>query len=242
MAVSKCKKCGEKIAERGYLPMTIANLELKGFVHDKIRKTVNKFREYPHIFFTEMDIHAYLYHCLYSSKLEVKTRDEIITSCLHKEYPTNFRYSKKNMKNYGLSKKGRRGNFDLVVLNPEFIEEFDIKNVINKDIRDVEIRSQNNEKFRKELLIPIEIKYVVNNSKSFVEEVEKDIQKLSIASKYQSFEAYNLVFCNHEYKYMNELKNTIEKPNPAIKSLLAISYYRDSKKVTPKPITNGWNI
>ena len=222
--------------------MVAKKSDIKIYVTDGIRKTVNKFREYPHIFFTEMDIHAYLYYCLYNTKLEVKTRDDIITSCLHKEYPTNFRYDKKSMTNYGLIKEGIRGHFDLVILNPEFIEEFDIKNVVNKDIRDVELRSQNKEKFRNELLIAIELKYVINNSKSFVEEVEKDITKLSIASKYQSFEAYNLVFCNHEYKYLNELKKTIEKPNPAIKSLLAISYYRDSKKETPKPITNGWNI
>jgi len=222
--------------------MVAKKSDIKIYVNDGIRKTVNKFREYPHIFFTEMDIHAYLYHCLYSTKLEVKTRDDIITSCLHKEYPTNFRYDKKSMTNYGLNKEGRRGNFDLVVLNPDFIEEFDIKNVVNKDVRDLELRSQNKEKFRNELLIAIEIKYAVNNNKSFVKEVEKDIKKLSIASTYQRFEAYNLVFCNHEYKYMNELKKTIEEANPTIKSLLAISYYRDSKKVTPKPITNGWNI
>ncbi len=215
---------------------------LTTYVDYGIRKTVNKFREYPHIFFTEMDIPAYLYHCLYSSKLEVKTRDGIITSSLHKEYPTNFRYDKKSMTNYGLNKEGRRGNFDLVILNPDVIEAFDLKNVVNKDVRDVELRSQNEEKFRNELLIAIEIKYVVTNNKSFVKEVKKDIKKLSFASEKQSFEAYNLVFCNHEYRYMDELKKTIEEANPAIKSLLAISYYRDSKKETPKPITNGWNI
>jgi len=195
---------------------------LTAYVDYGIRKTVNKFGEYPHIFFTEMDIHAYLYHCLYSSKLEVKTRDGIITSCLHKEYPTNFRYSKDSMEDFGLRKKGRRGNFDIAILNPEFIEAFDIKNVINKDVRDVEMRSHNEEKFRKELLIAIEIKYIINNNESFVKEVEKDIKKLSIASEYQSFEAYNLVFCNHEYKYMNELKKIIEETNPAIRSLLAV--------------------
>ena len=216
--------------------------DIKIDVVDGIRQTVNKFREYPRIFFSEMDIHAYLYRCLYSKKLEVKTRDEIVTSCLHKEYPTNYRYDKKSMTNYGLTKKGKRGHFDLVVLNPEFIEEFDIKNVTNKHISDVEKRSLNNEKFRNELLFAIEIKYVVNNSKKFVKEVKKDMKKLSFASEKQSFEAYNLVFCNHEYRYMDELKKTIEDANPAIKSLLAISYYEDSKKETPKPITNGWNI
>ena len=56
------------------------------------------------------------------------------------------------------------------------------------------------------------------------------------------FEAYNLVFCNHECKYMNELMKTIEDANPAIRSLPAVSYYKDSKKNTPKPITNGWNV
>ena len=75
--------------------MAIEKSELERVVRDGIRKTVNKFRERPFIFFTEMDIHAYLYHCLYSSKLEVETRDGIITSCIHKEYPTNFRYSKR---------------------------------------------------------------------------------------------------------------------------------------------------
>ena len=94
--------------------MVTKKSDIKLLVTDGIRKTVNKFREYPHIFFTAMDIHAYLYHCLYSSNFEVTTRDGIITSCLHKEYPTNFRYSKDSMDDFGLRKKGRRGNFDLL--------------------------------------------------------------------------------------------------------------------------------
>ena len=146
------------------------------------------------------------------------------------------------MEDYGLNKIGRRGNYDLAVLNPKFIEEFDIKNVVNKDVRDLEIRSKNKEKFRSELITAIELKYVINNNKRFIDEIEKDIEKLSIALKYQSFEAYNLVFCNHEYQYMGELKETVEKANPSIKSLLAISYYKNSTKVTPKPIMNGWSL
>ena len=223
----------------GKLFMVIEQSDLKRFVCDGIRKTVNKFRERPFIFFTEMDIHSYLYYCLYSSKFEVETKEGIITSCIHKEYPTNFRYSKKTMKDYGLKKAGRRGNYDIAVLNPKFIREFDIKNVVNKDVRDLEIRSRNKEKFRSELIAAIELKYVINNNKKFIDEIEKDIKKLSIASKYQSFEAYNLVFCNHEYQYMRELKETVEKANQPIKSILAISYYKNSKKVTPKPTTNG---
>jgi len=217
-------------------------VELKKVVFTGIKRTVNKFREQPYVFFTEMDIHSYLYHCLYSSKLEVETKDGVITTCLHKEYPTNFRFEKKLVKNYGLEKNGRRGDHDLVVLNPHFVTDFDINNVVNKNIRGVEARSRNEEKFRDELVAAIELKYVINNKKQFIEEVENDIWKLSMALNSQSFEAYNLVFCNHEYCYLDELKKVVTKKDQAVKSLLVISYYTKSGKVTPKPITNGWSI
>jgi hypothetical protein len=79
---------------------------------------------------------------------------------------------------------------------------------------------------------------VINNSKSFIEEVEKDNQKLSLGLKYQDFEAYNLVFCNLDYHYMNELKDAVLDSNPSIHCQLTISYFKDDKKVTPKLITN----
>jgi len=218
-------------------------VELKKAVFTGIKRTVNKFREQPHYFFTETDIHSYLYHCLYRRKLEVETKDGVITTCLHKEYPTNFRFLNENRKDYGLKKIGQRGNHDLVVLNPNFVTESDITNVVSKNIRDVEARkSRNEKKFRNELVAVIELKYVINNKNQFIDEVEKDIWKLSIAQNTQSFEAYNLVFCNHEYRYLNKLKEVVTKKNQAVKSLLVISYYTKSGKVTPKPITNGWSI
>jgi len=221
--------------------MFIDYSELKKLVSDGVRKTVNKFREQPYIFFTEMDIHSYLYHCLYSKKLEVRTKDGVPTTCLHLEYPTNFRTSE-SMKDHGLKKVGKRGHHDLAVLNPKFILESDIKNVVNKDIRDLEVRSRDKEKFRSELVALIEMKYVIHNSSSFIDEIKKDTKKLSIALNYQNFEVYNLVFCNHKYYFMDELKKVVEKADQSVKTLLAISYHANSKKVTPKPLTNGWNI
>lgn len=164
--------------------MVIVESELRQLVSNGIRKTVNKFREHPHIFFTETDIHSYLYHCLYGKKLEVKTRDGILVTCLHKEYPTNFRYSKQIMEDFGLEKIGRRGNYDLVVLNPQFIKKANLNDVINKDIRNLERRSRDKEKFRTEIVSVIELKYVINNNKNFIEEFEKDNEKLSIGLKY----------------------------------------------------------
>jgi hypothetical protein len=222
--------------------MSKAESKFSELVSDGIRKTVNKFREHPCIFFSEMDIHSYLYYCLYSTKFEVKTTDGVITSCLHKEYPTNFRYSKETMEDYGLSKKGVRGHFDFAILNPQFIQEFSIVDIMNKSIGDPEARSRNKDKFRNELFSAIELKYVVNNSRKFIVEVEKDVKKLSIGLKYQSFEAYNLVFCNNEYYYIDELTKTIENTESNIKNILVRSHYTNDEKDTPKPITNGWNF
>lgn len=222
--------------------MAIAESRLKKLVSDAIKKTVNKFRECPRLFFTETDIHAYFYHCLYSTRLEVKTGDGVLTTCLHKEYPTNFRYTKKDMKDYGLEKEGDRGNYDLAILNPKFIQKNDIKNVINKDVRNVITRrSKNPETFRRELIAAIEFKYVINNSKNFIQAVEKDAKKLSHGRKYQDFEAYNLVFCNRRYEYLDKLKEKIKEFDPkVVKNLLIISYYDGFKKVTPKPFANEW--
>jgi hypothetical protein len=222
--------------------VTVPEIKFNELVSNGIKKTVNKFREHPRIFFSEMDIHSYLYYCLYSTRFEVKTSDGVITSCLHKEYPTNFRYSKETMEDYGLSKKGVRGHFDFAILNPQFIQEFSIANIMNKSIGHPEARSRNKDKFTNELFSAIELKYVVNNSRKFIEEVEKDIKKLSLGLKYQSFEAYNLVFCNFEYYYIDELTKLIENTQSNIKNMLVRSHYTNDKKDTPKPITNGWNF
>ena len=88
----------------------------------------------------------------------------------------------------------------------------------------------------------IELKYIANNSRKFIEEVEKDNRKLSIELKYQSFEAYNLVFCNKQYYYIDELTKLVENTNSNIKIVLAISHYTNNKKKTPRPITNGWSF
>ncbi len=209
---------------------------------DGIRKTVNKFREHPCVFFSEMDIHSYLYYCLYSTRFEAKTRDGVLSSCLHKEYPTNFRYSKETMEDYGLSKRGVRGHFDLAVLNPKFIQENNMASIVNKNVRYLEGRSKNLDKFRGELLTVIELKYVVNNSRMFIEEVRKDTAKLSIGLKYQSFEAYNLVFCNTQYHYIDELSRLVEETEPKIRTILVRAHYKNEKKQIPKPIMNGWSF
>ena len=220
--------------------------DLNDAVWEAINRTINKFREHPYYFFTESDIHSYFYHSIYSSKYDVLTKDKERIYCIHREYPTNFRYKKSELLNedfkepYNLSmKEGERGNYDIAILNPEFIENANSKeDIVNKSVKLLEIRIKDNKNF-KELLFAIEFKYVINNSKNFVDEVKKDNKKLLFAKEYgSSTEAVNLVFCNVDFKYKSKLINVIENASDKILSIFIQSYYDDNKKITPRPIMN----
>lgn len=171
-------------------------IKIRDHVENGISTLINKFREYPDIFFTETDLHSYLYHNLYTSKLEYETSDGRITNCLHKEYPTNYRYTKKDMQEYGLAKEGKRGNVDLVILNPAFIENNTLRSITSRILRDVEKRAKNTDQYRKEVHSVIEMKYITTNTKTYLEEVRNDNKKLLNGLRYQDFNTYNLVFCN----------------------------------------------
>ena len=110
---------------------------------DGIRKTINRFRERPLNYFTESDIHSSLMKDIMEGNsnlflhLDVKSNVEI--SLIHNEYPTNFRYEKAKLKDgyrnidIGASKDrentwihseiGDRGNYDLSILNKEFVKK-----------------------------------------------------------------------------------------------------------------------
>jgi len=217
-----------------------------------INKTINKFREHPDYFFTESDIHSYFYHALYSSDHTESNLNvgEIDIYCIHREYPTNFRYKKlellnKNYKKpYDLSlRKGKRGNYDIAVLDPVFIKNANSKqDIVNKRVELLEIRTKNNKYFvnSKELLFAIEFKYVINNSKKFVEEVKMDNKKLLFAKDFGgACEAVNLVFCNVDTtKYTGRIISEVRNADKKILSIFIHPRYKERGKGTPGPIKN----
>jgi hypothetical protein len=92
-----------------------------------IKSLVRRFRTHPYAFYTETDMHCYLYHRLYSGGLEnglcrtVEGRDTIL---LHKEYPTVARYQRRVDGTLEESLEGRRrGAFDISIWDPQFISE-----------------------------------------------------------------------------------------------------------------------
>ena len=83
-----------------------------------IRALVKKFIEMPYFFYSEQDMHAYLYHKLISGKLGelfVETHFGDKSVLLHKEYPALRIYSRR--------RRGRRGHFDLAIIDPEYASE-----------------------------------------------------------------------------------------------------------------------
>jgi len=86
---------------------------------------VQRFRNHPYAFYTETDMHCYLYHRLYAGGTFnglFKTSEGYDTILLHKEYSTVARYSRqedKTLKNDPNAR--RRGAFDISIWDPEHI-------------------------------------------------------------------------------------------------------------------------
>ena len=90
-----------------------------------IDNLIMAFKATPYFFYTESDLHWYLYgeilNKLPLEDWECKTKDGKSSILLHKEYPTKERYNAKALKEK--VPKGARGHFDLSIWNPEQTEE-----------------------------------------------------------------------------------------------------------------------
>lgn len=224
--------------------------EIEKTTFEALKKIINKFRENPRYFFSESDLHSYFYHCLYSTKMEFKSNG-IGLQAIHREYPTNFKYNKQELKEEGFAipeeplsqEEGSRGHYDMAVLAPEFIEnsELDWLHIRNKDgtLTDKRKKTKNP---AKELLFAVEFKYVINDSKNFMAEVWADNKKLLMAQKTQAIHAVNLVFCDLDLtgtKNLDNIKNEVVNADDQILTVFINSYYdKDNKKITPKPVSN----
>ena len=220
----------------------IENDQIENALIDGIRRTINRFRERPLNYFTESDIHSSLMKDIMAgnSKIFLFQDDKFPeVSLIHNEYPTNFRYEKKKLlKGYTENdveieeltmidvKTGDRGNFDLSILNRDFIENMfnnpvclkndkgkrkdlnnmneSIKNIINKN-KDYSIlrKSINQNKFQEELLYAIEVKFIHPfnaRDKGMLDEVIKDNRKLKLARIHSGgkTKVLNLIFCSSE--------------------------------------------
>ncbi len=239
-------------------------------VFNGVRKTINRFREKPFHYFTEADIHSSLANDIMCGSSDVLTYrhhnlKDISVSLVHQEYPTNFRYEKKKLLQGYLenelhqtkitSKHGDRGNFDLAILNPKFLEEqfakcindeylLVLKNIINKDIN-LAIK-RNISSIPKEIIYAFEVKYIHTfnaRTKEMLNEVIRDNKKLELAciTAEGNLRAINLVFCSSDVKnskVLDDVKKYIENYDSTAILNIFIESYLAKKKKTNRPIIN----
>jgi hypothetical protein len=83
-----------------------------------IKALVERFIETPYFFYSEQDMHAYLYHKLLSGRLGeslVQTHFGDRTVLVHREYPTLHTYPGR--------RGSKRGRFDLAILDSAHVSE-----------------------------------------------------------------------------------------------------------------------
>lgn len=195
---------------------------INAIVANSLKTIINRFREKPLLFFTEADIQTYLHKDLITGNTPHLTIREGRISLIHREYPTNFRYKKsrllvgysdEELAETELTNKSirSRGHFDLVVLNPEFLNTMIAKHkrinnsmeqIINKSVYMAIDRQSDPDCIpNEEILYAIEIKYLHRfNYKniSMLDQILMDNEKLSIAQRRTSgfIKPINIVFCS----------------------------------------------
>lgn len=156
----------------------------------------------------------------------------VSVTLVHQEYPTNFRYKKEdltrdysaayleqtnlNFRDANGNTFGDRGNFDVAVLNREFVERMfkkaekdkelniALKHLINKDNALAKARlKESSQIFHREVSYAIEVKFLHSFNSGNIQmlhEVIKDDHKLKLAyeNSKKHIRPINLVFCSME--------------------------------------------
>ena len=209
--------------------MLMRKYEWETKIESKIQTLVNQFIRKPLNYFTESDIHSYLYLVFYrdmffSSQLPTANPNEK-TILINREYPTFFKYDKKIPK-VPCEKSKSRGHYDFVVLNPRFVESYPLSVVTNKDFHLLPKKLS-----YKPVIAAIEFKYIIRRiDKKMLENIEMDFQKLQSSTPY-SYARYVLIFNRFGSigEYIREIER-MKKENPNVKAVYAEAWYEEHIK------------
>ena len=207
------------------------SLELIVKIESKIKTLVNHFKQKPLNYYNEADIHAYIYHAFYRDKSFSKQYPTVNpdqkTVLIHREYPTFFKFERK-IPIVPSERAERRGHYDFVVLNPEFVTANPFKVVVNNDFRVTAKETK-----VKPLLTAIEFKFITRKiGKGMINDIEMDFQKLKWTSDF-SKSLYLLIF--NRYGQIDEFFEEFERmsqESPEIRAIFVISYFDQGTKRT----------
>lgn len=116
---------------------------LERAIHDLVAEFLGE----PYRFFTEADAVARFRQILETDPTidqKVRSKNDFQISTIHQEYPTFFRFEDTNpVARLDPDSRAKRGHYDIVVLDPEFIKAHTAETVKNRNIsnlRDANIR------------------------------------------------------------------------------------------------------
>lgn len=173
---------------------------------NSINELIGTFFSTPYIFYTENDLHCYLYKLLSEGLTEAgygvyETSDNKLSVLLHKEYPTKKMYSREFCEE---DPKGSRGHFDLCIWNPE-------------EIRNRVFRSKNSKEISKEqqTLFAFEFLLVEENDKDLEDAIDHTMWDMLKLKDNEVEHGYILVFAR-DWSYREDfLKKIREKRIPS---------------------------
>jgi hypothetical protein len=157
----------------------------------------------PYFFYTENDLHTFLYHKIYASlpkkEWQCLTKDGKSSILLHKEYPTKERYRAKEL--HAVS-SGARGHFDLCIWNPELTRE-----------RKFRVFQSTNFEDEQQTFIAIELDMIEGNDslEQAIHHIKWDLLKLK-DTKNEAEHGYSLVFVRdwlHKDEFLKEVKSKV---------------------------------
>ncbi len=205
------------------------NIEL---IHSTIKTIINQFRRKPDNFFNEHDFHQYCYHVFYRKKefsKQYMTKDGRKTNVLHPEYPTLERFRRKPVGR--VDSTGVRARYDMVILNPDFIEKNELETIRCRDIEKVKTDYET-----KNIFAALEFKFIVRHSLRYIGEIKFDYLKLVHAKEVNH--KYILIFTNtlkRKIEYFEKLKLSSE-----IKAVYVAPNKVGRKKLEVKEYPPGW--
>ncbi len=191
-------------------------------VEAAISSLIDAFVHNPYLFYTENDLHCFLYREILNrlpiEDLRCRTQDGQQSFLLHKEYPTKLRYSAKGLCQTPL---GARGHFDLCFWNPEKTE----KRLF---------RVQHSTDFTKEqqTFIAIEFDLIEGNRSldSALHHFKWDLLKLG---ENEVEYGYQLVFARDWINKGDFLKQVKKEAQEALNvSILYVEMYGDNKTIS----------
>jgi len=206
---------------------------LVNVVESCIDDLVKMFLAAPYWFYTENDLHCYLYNLIHkelasSSYYKCKTLDGKHSILLHKEYPTKERYSQKHLE---INPKGKRGHFDLCIWNPELVSQRLFRAKLTKDI-----------KKEQQTFIAIELNLVEANASldQAIHHTKWDLLKLTKQTN-EIEHGYALFFVRewvHRHEFLRKLKKAQEQPEAVVLYIENSKDYQTANTLFQKSFLN----